>query len=121
MELASSACDRICNDLNPEQQEMFKHLNVMTIDDGVEVPRPICYDFDIIEWVRNQIKETEDVEDTKDKIINEDKYETINEDKYDFYDYQSVYINAEKRMDIQNHMLCNIANELATLCKVIKK
>lgn len=49
-DLASSACDRGCNDLSPEMVKKFSGLTIPCDEDGKIVQRPIQYDFDIVAW-----------------------------------------------------------------------
>jgi hypothetical protein len=55
-ELAGTATDRICNDLDDDDRDTFKNLKI-EIDDGgktiIEAPK---MDFQIIWWLRQQVK-----------------------------------------------------------------
>jgi hypothetical protein len=54
--LADLATDRICNDLNIEDRIKFNHLLVETDDEGNIIMRNITMDFDVIYWLKNQVK-----------------------------------------------------------------
>jgi hypothetical protein len=45
-----------CNDLPSEDEIKFKHILVETEEDNKIVMRPICYDFDVIFWLKRQGK-----------------------------------------------------------------
>jgi len=57
--LASNATDIICNDLEPKDYEMFKHLNVPTYDveEKTEIMTNISADYDVLYWLQNEVKE----------------------------------------------------------------
>jgi len=55
--LASLATDRICNDLEKDDIKKFGHLKVESVDvDDKTFMRPISLDFDIIEWLKKQVR-----------------------------------------------------------------
>lgn len=60
--LAGEATDRICNDLEEEDHNKFKHLFVKTFDMGLEreVDVNIGMDFEVIHWLNSQIEEDEE-------------------------------------------------------------
>ena len=53
-ELASRATDRGCNDLDSTEHKMFGHIQCP--QDGNNEPRNILYDFDILYWLKCQVK-----------------------------------------------------------------
>lgn len=57
-ELADKATDRICNDLEKKDQDKFKHLEVETTEmpENKVIMRPITMDFDILHWLKGQVK-----------------------------------------------------------------
>lgn len=55
-QLASMATDRICNDLEKEDEEQFKHLLVDCDDDGKIIQVPIKMDYDVLHWLIKQVK-----------------------------------------------------------------
>ena len=56
--LASERTDRICNDLEPEDEKKFKHLKVKTFDMDTEreILTNVEMDFDVIQWLKDQIE-----------------------------------------------------------------
>jgi len=59
-ELASAYTDRICNDLNPKEEEMFKHLTVPGTDsDGSVLENKVQMDYSVIYWLQLQIKKND--------------------------------------------------------------
>ena len=53
--LADRATDRICNDLNPDDYEKFKHLLVDREEvNGTKIKDNVAFDFDILYWLKNR-------------------------------------------------------------------
>ena len=57
--LADMATDRVCNDLNKEDYDKFKHLEVETTEmpENKVIMRNITMDFDVLHWLKKQVKE----------------------------------------------------------------
>ena len=53
--LVSQATERICNDLGSTDVEKFKGLTTTCDDEGRIIQIPIIYDYQVIEWLGNQI------------------------------------------------------------------
>jgi hypothetical protein len=54
--LAGMATDRGCNDLANETADIFNGITVDCDDGGKIIQRPIQYDFDVIYWLKKQVK-----------------------------------------------------------------
>jgi hypothetical protein len=57
--LADERTDRICNDLDKEYLEKFKNLKAESYDpyEKKTIERPMTMDFDVIHWLKRQIRE----------------------------------------------------------------
>lgn len=57
--LCDKATDRICNDLENEDYEKFKDLNVKSYDifDKEVIDVKVQMDWQVVEWLNNQVKE----------------------------------------------------------------